>query len=99
MHALRDTVRAGTVAFAAAPGLAAAASPATAGGIAPIASPAFDTTCTTLSHTVSATGITAYTPGVLSNVLQMPVDRPYQHCGSADLFDLSHSFNHDNIDI
>ncbi|MFJ9774963.1 hypothetical protein ACIRVF_27570 [Kitasatospora sp. NPDC101157] len=60
------------------------AAPAQAGGIGVIASPAFDNTCVTASHLVNAVGSTADTAGLATNLTQIPLDVPYQHCGGAD---------------
>ncbi|GAA2651168.1 hypothetical protein [Streptomyces lunalinharesii] len=65
-------------------GLATAA-PATAGGIGVFASPAFDNTCITLHRTTRAVGRMVNQPAIGSNLLQAPVQVPYQHCGGAEV--------------
>ncbi|MGW5820318.1 hypothetical protein [Streptomyces noursei] len=65
-------------------GLAAAA-PASAGGIAVIASPSFDNSCAN-SQSTDASGPTRHGAGTASGLrTQLPADTPLNHCGGADL--------------
>lgn len=75
---------AGLVSVVAGTGMLSAA-PASAGGIGTIGGPAFDNTCVTIEHTNMAVGETVHAPGLLNNVVQVPLSRPYQHCGGADI--------------
>lgn len=60
--------------------------PTFAGGVGVIGSPAFDNTCVTLRDLTQATGRTAQGSGFVANVVQLPVDAPYQSCGGADFY-------------
>jgi hypothetical protein len=61
------------------------AEPASAGGILPIAGPAFGNICHNTSH-AGANGMAASTASIVGgNVAQVPQDDSYQHCGGAEL--------------
>ncbi|MBT2386457.1 chaplin family protein [Streptomyces sp. ISL-11] len=61
-----------------------AAAPASAGGILPIASPAFGNSCA--NHgTPHASGTTTHGPGAANgNLAGLPVSNPANQCGGAD---------------
>ncbi|MGW0469206.1 chaplin family protein [Streptomyces sp. NPDC003027] len=60
------------------------ATPAFAGGILPIASPAFGTACT-IHGTSQASAATTHGTGTASgNLAGLPMDSPVNHCGGAD---------------
>ncbi|MFH8409325.1 hypothetical protein ACH4FX_31745 [Streptomyces sp. NPDC018019] len=62
----------------------AAAAPASAGGILPIASPAFGNSCANRGAP-HATGTTAHGTGTGDgNLAGLPISGPSNHCGSAD---------------
>ncbi|WP_228978361.1 hypothetical protein [Streptomyces sp. DH12] len=61
------------------------ASPAAAGGVLPIASPAFGTSCTN-HHGTRADGTTTHGTGAANgNLAGLPAGSPLNHCGGADL--------------
>lgn len=66
-------------------GVAMAASPAWAGGIGTIGSPAFDNTCITLHRAHTVVGQTVRGAGIGNSFIQLPIHNPYQRCGGADL--------------
>ena len=63
----------------------ATAAPASAGGTAVIAGPAFDNTCITLHRTPRAATQLAKQPGIRSHLLPVPMHAPRRHCGGADV--------------
>ncbi|MGZ3097144.1 hypothetical protein [Streptomyces sp. H72] len=63
----------------------ATATPASAGGIGDILSPAFGTTCGNHGST-HATGVTTHTTGAANgNLAGLPIGSPLNQCGGADL--------------
>ncbi|MFF4384635.1 chaplin family protein [Kitasatospora sp. NPDC001547] len=61
-----------------------AASPACAGGILPIISPSFDTSCAN-DGAAHAQGSTTAGPGTANgNLAGLPVSNPFNHCGGAE---------------
>ncbi|MGA4801188.1 chaplin family protein [Streptomyces lavendulocolor] len=61
------------------------ATPASAGGIGPIGSPAFGNECFNRSTDALARGSTSYATGLVGgNVLGVPLSTPRNQCGGAD---------------
>ncbi|MET9801576.1 hypothetical protein [Streptomyces sp. NPDC006368] len=64
------------------------AQPASAGGILPIAAPAFGNTCHNTSQAAAGAAATGSAGTVGGNIAQVPQDDSYQHCGGAELVGL-----------
>lgn len=61
------------------------AGPASAGGILPIGSPAFGTSCANHHTSAHASGATTHGTGAANgNLAGLPIDSPFNQCGGAD---------------